>query len=214
MTVALGAASIATSLAQTVYSVNAVGYVNVTVPAGKFALLANPLKLAAMTIPAVLPDVPANTQVFVYNPATAAYTSATKRASGSWTGDGAAATLVPGQGFWVKNAGTADLNITFVGEVMQGDATQLKVDYIAGFNLLGSLVPQTGKLETDLGYKGAANDQVFTFDPASAAYTTYTKRASGAWTGGSGEPSIPVANGFFLKAAAAGSWTRSFSVNN
>lgn len=214
MTVALGAASIATSLAQTVYSVNAVGYVNVTVPAGKFALLANPLKLATNSIPAVLPDAPANTQVFVYNAATGNYVSATKRSSGSWTGDGAAATLNPGQGFWVKNAGTADLTITFVGEVMQGDATTLKVDYVAGFNLLGSMVPQTGKLETDLGFKASANDQVFVFDAATANYTTFTKRASGAWTGGTGEPSIPVANGFFYKAGAAGSWTRTFSVNN
>jgi hypothetical protein len=197
-----------------VYSVNAVGYVNVTVPAGKFALLANPLKLPTNSIPAVLPDVPQGTTVFIYNAATTSYTSATKRPSGSWTGDGAAATLSPGQGFWVKNAGTTDMNITFVGEVMQGDTTVLNVPYVAGFNLLGSQVPQTGKLETDLGFKASANDQVYLFNPASSDYSSYTKRATGTWSGGAGEPSIPVATGFFLKASAAGSWTRSFSVNN
>jgi hypothetical protein len=210
MTAVLGAASIASALAQTVYSVNAVGYVNVTVPAGKFALLANPLNQPTNSIPAVLPDVPVNTVVYVFDAATGQFAAATKRAT-SWTGTGAAATIAPGQGFFVKNAGAADLNITFVGEVMQG--TDMKVNYVAGFNLLGSLVPQTGKLETDLGFKAAVNDVVYVFDPATQGYATSTKRAT-AWTGGGGEPTIPVANGFFYKAGAAGSWTRSFSVNN
>jgi len=211
MTALLGAASLATAAAQTVYSVNAVGYVNVTVPAGGFALLANPLNLPTNDIPSVLPDAPANTVVYVYDAASSGFLVATKRASGSWTGNGATATLDPGKGFFIKNAGTAAMNITFVGEVMQGN---LSLNYVSGFNLIGSLVPQTGKLETDLGYKATANDVVYLFDPTTQAYpATYTKRSSGAWTGGSGEPSIPVANGFWLKAAAAGSWTRSFSVN-
>jgi len=212
MTAVLGAASIATSMAQTVYSVNAVGYVNVTVPAGKFALLANPLDQGTNnTIATVLAGVPANTVVYPYTTA-GGFSSATLRASGSWTGTGASAMLPPGQGFFVKNAGTADMTITFVGEVMQG--TALSVPYVAGFNLLGSLVPQSGKLETDLGFKAVANDKVFVFDAASQGYTTYTKRASGSWTGGTvSEPVINVASGFFYQATAAGTWTRSFSVN-
>jgi hypothetical protein len=146
----------------------------------------------------------------VFDAATGQFAAATKRAT-SWTGTGAAATIAPGQGFFVKNAGADNMNITFVGEVMQG--TDMKVNYVAGFNLLGSLVPQTGKLETDLGFKAAVNDVVYVFDPATQGYATSTKRAT-AWTGGGGEPTIPVANGFFYKAGAAGSWTRSFSVNN
>jgi hypothetical protein len=212
MTAVLGAASIATSLAQTVYSVNAVGYVNVTVPANSFALLANPLDQGTNnTIANVLAGVPANTVVYAFDAATGNFNSATLRSSGTWTGPGAAATLAPGQGFFVKNAGTAPMTITFVGEVKQG--TSLQVPFIAGFNLLGSLVPQSGKLETDLAFKAATNDKVYLFDATSQAYTAYTKRASGAWTGGSGEPVINVANGFFYQATAAGTWTRSFSVN-
>jgi len=118
--------------------------------------------------------------------------------------------LPPGAGFFIKNAGTADFTITFVGEVMQGS---LSLPLASGFNLIGSQVPQSGKLETDLGFKAAANDKVYLFDATSGNYTTYTKRASGTWTGGSGEPVINVANGFFYQAQAAGAWTRSFSVN-
>jgi len=207
MTAVLGAASIATSLAQTVYSVNAVGYVNVTVPAGQFALLANPLKAATNTIAALLADAPSGTQVFVYDPATGQFTSTAKR--GTVWQPALTTTLEPGAGFFVKNAGTAAFNITFVGEVVQG--TDLTVNYVAGFNLLGSIVPQTGKLETDLGFKAAANDQVFTFDPATGGYASSTKRGT-AWVGG--EPTVTVGNGFWLKAGTAGSWKRSFSVNN
>jgi len=213
MTAVLGAASLASASAQTVYSVNAVGYVNVTVPANKFALLANPLNAAANTIAGVLPDAPANTVVYVYNAATSAFSAATKRASGSWTGTATGDTaLVPGQGFFVKAPAT-DLTITFVGEVPQGN---LSTPYVAGYNLLGSQVPQTGLLETDLGFKGATNDKAFIFDVTTQAYTTFTKRASGSWTGGPTgvtQPTVNVANGFFLNAAAAGTWTRTFSVN-
>jgi hypothetical protein len=210
MTAVLGAASIASALAQTVYSVNAVGYVNVTVPPGKFALLANPLDTGTNSaLTAVLPDVPVNTVVYTYDGTK--FAVATKRTAALWAGDGAAVPLTPGKGFFIKNAGTADLNITFVGEVMQGDATKLKVDYIAGFNLLGSLVPQAGKVETDLKLTVPVNDTIYTYNKDTGAYSTFTRRTATVWSGG--EPSIGVADGFWYSAKAAGSWTRSFTVN-
>jgi hypothetical protein len=209
LTTLLGAASIATSVAQTVYSVNAVGYVNVTVKAGAFALLANPLNQPTNSIAAVLPDAPVNTVVYIFN-ASGAFDIATKRATG-WTGTGASAMLNPGTGFFIKNAGTTDMNITFVGEVPQG--TALTVNYPAGFSIVGSIVPQAGNLEKDLGYPAKANDVVYKFD--GTGYAIYTRRSTGAWTGVTGQTDVPlgVAEGVWLKAAAAGAWTRSFSVN-
>jgi hypothetical protein len=209
LTTLLGAASIATSVAQTVYSVNAVGYVNVTVKAGAFGLLANPLNQPTNSITAVLPDVPVGTIVYVFNLTTGQFDSATKRAT-SWSGPAATATLNPGTGFFVKNAGTTDLNITFVGEVPQG--TALTVTYPAGFSLIGSIVPQAGNLEKDLGYPAKNGDVVYKFNGTDYG-TPYTRRAT-AWTGGGTDVPIGVAEGVWLKAAAAGTWTRSFNVNN
>jgi len=209
LTALLGAASIATSVAQTVYSVNAVGYVNVTVKAGAFALLANPLNQPTNSLTAVLPDVPANTIVYVFNLTTGQFDSATKRAS-SWSGPAATATLNPGVGFFIKNAAATDLNITFVGEVPQG--TALTVNYPAGFSLIGSIVPQAGNLEKDLGFPAKNGDVVYKFNGTDYG-TPYTRRAS-AWTGGGSDVPMTVAEGVWLKAAAAGAWTRSFSVNN
>lgn len=210
LTAVLGAASLATAVAQTVYSVNAVGYVNVTVPAGKFALLTNPLNQPTNSLAAVLPDVPANTLVYAYNPSSSSFSTFTKRSTG-WTGTGATtATLNPGQGFFIKNAGTTDFTITFVGEVPQG--TDLTVNYVAGFNLIGSIVPQAGKLETDLKFPAATNDKAYIFSTATQGYTTFTRRAS-SWTGGTGEPTLDVAGAMFYQAGAAGAWKRTFSVN-
>jgi len=209
---ALSAAAVATSVAQTVYSVNAVGYVNITVPAGKFALLNNPLNQPTNSLSAVLTGVPANTVVYVYDPVNG-FQQATLRSTGAWTGPGAAAMINPGQGFFIKNAGTADMTITFVGEVPQG--TNLTVNIPAGISLIGSIVPQQGKVETDLKIPAANGDILYQWDPTAQGYKTAATRrtAVGQWTGGGGEPVIGVGEGFFYQAKAAESWTRNFSVN-
>lgn len=216
LTAALSAVSIATAMAQTVYSVNAVGYVNVTVPAGQFSLLANPLNQPTNTLAAILPDAPNNTKVFVYNPTTG-FSDATKRViggTGSWTGPAANTILNPGQGFFIQAPAGAALPITFVGEVPQG--TGLTVPLAAGINLIGSIVPQAGRLTQDLGMTAANQDTVFQWDAATQGYkpasTFRVVGGTGQWTGG-GEPNIAVAEGFFYRAGAAGSWTRNFSVN-
>jgi hypothetical protein len=212
LTALLGAASIASSVAQTVYSVNAVGYVNVSVPAGSFALLANPLNQPTNTLTAVLPDVPANTIVYVFNKTSGQFDSFTKRAA-SWSGTGASTvTLDPGVGFFLKNAASTNLNITFVGEVPQStDTAPLTVTLAAGFNLVGSVVPQSGKLEADLKYPAVNGDVLYRYN--GTGYDSFTRRAA-TWTGGETDPLINVAQGFWLNAKTGGAWTRTFTVQN
>jgi hypothetical protein len=206
LTTAVAAVGIATSMAQTVYSVNAVGFVNVTVPAGQFALLANPLNQATNDLVSVLPDFPGNnSQVFVFDGA--GFQIFTKRSSGAWTGTGFdTARLDPGKGFFVKNVGTTDMKLTFIGEVPQG--APLTTPISAGFNLIGSKVPQAGGVETQLGMPSANNDKVYVL--GATGYTISTRRAT-SWT--PSEPQIGVAQGFWIQAVAAGSWARTFNVN-
>jgi len=184
--------------------------VNVTVPAGKFALLANPLNQPTNNLTSILPGVPAGTIVYVFG--TNGFAQATARAGGIWTGPAAGAVINPGDGFFIKNAGTADLTVTFVGEVPQG--TNLTVNLNAGINLIGSIVPQAGLLTTNLGLHAANGDVVYQWDTTAQGYKSpaSTSRGNGVWTGG-GEPNIGVAEGFFYSSKAAGSWTRSFNVN-
>jgi hypothetical protein len=145
----------------------------------------------------------------------------TKQATGAWTGSGVAnAKLDPGTGFFVKNPGTNSLALTFVGEVPQTtDTTALTVTYNAGFNLVGSIVPQAGNLEgaDGLGYTPTVGDVVYSFNPTTQAYATATRQANGKWTGAGstgGAAPISVAQGFWLNAKTGGTWTRTFTIGN
>jgi hypothetical protein len=205
LTAVVAAVGIASAAAQTVYSVNAVGYVNKTVPANGFALLANPLNLATNTLATVLPDVPANTVVWKWNGTFAKYTM---RTSG-W-GTAGTTPVAPGEGFFVQNVAATPLVITFVGEVLTGTQT---TPINPGFNILGSKIPQAGKIETELGLPVKQNDVVYKF---AGTYSTTTRRTDATpWgTGGVNEPIIEVGEGFFLlsKSTVATSWARTFTI--
>lgn len=169
-------------------------------------MLANPLDAGAdnNTVAKLFPDVPNNnTLVWTFDAATGQYASYTKRSTG-WAPNGNAV-LAPGSGFFIQNKGTTDFQVTFVGEVMQGD---LKTPYGLGFSLIGSKVPQAGKVQTDLGLPAVNGDKVWTF--VAGQYATFTRRPT-AWA--PSEPSIDVGQGFFMQAAVAGSWNRTFKVN-
>jgi hypothetical protein len=204
LTAALSAVSAAAAMAQTVYSVNAVGYVNVTIPAGQFMLLANPLDAGTNSLSNVLPDAPNGTTVYKFNGS--GYSTASKN-FGAWGGANTM-TLNPGEGFFVKNGTATDLKLTFVGEVVQGTAVTMAIPN--GFSMLGSPIPQAGKLKTDLQLPVKNGQSVYLFN--GTGYETHSFNF-GTWSGG--EPSIGVAQGFWFNSGATGAtnWVRNFTVN-
>jgi len=200
----LMAAAAAQSTAQTVFSVNAVGFVNVNFPPG-FTLASNPLEGATNTVPVLFPSVPNGTSVFKFDSGTGSYIGSTFL-FGSWNNP--SMTLVPGEGFFFKNPSATTLTNTFVGNVKQGT---LATPLAAGFTLVGSQVPQSGLVTTDLGLPIGNAESVFKFDTATQSYTGGSF-LFGSWSA-PGEPSIGVGEGFFVKKNATASWTRTFSVN-
>jgi len=206
-TAALSAAGIATSMAQ-VYSVNAVGYVNKTIPAGKLALISNPLTAADNTIGALFKGVPNGTQVYKYD-GTAFITATYDDIDNAFGPEAAAKTEVkPGEGVFVRNPTTSDLKITFVGEVPQGT---LNNPIPKGLSIRSSIVPQEGTA-AELGLKGANGDQIFQYDSATGKYATSTfDDIDNAWSPALGK--LAVGEAFFIKAGAASTWTRDFKVN-
>jgi hypothetical protein len=202
-TAVLGVAGSLGASAQ-VYSVNAVGYINLTIPAKSYALAANQLKAGGNTAKEVIPTAPDGTIIFRY--AGAAGFVANAYDFGAWTLPDMK--LDPGTGFFLQNNGAAPLTVTFVGEVPQGS---LSTSLAAGLNLVASQVPQEGKLVTDLAFTAGEGDIVYQWDAATQGYKNPNTFDFGAWTGG--EPTIKVGEGFFVQKAAAGSWNRTFSVN-
>lgn len=207
--VAMGLAGAVSAIGQ-VYSVNAVGYINVTIPAsaangsGGYGMVANQLNTGGNTVAEVIPTAPDGT---LLNKHTQAGGFSVNQANfGAW--DRPTEVIKPGEAFFVKNPQTTPLTLTFVGEVPQGE---LKTPLLSGLNLVSSQVPQAGKLVVDLKFPAGDDDIIYQWDSAAQGYKAPNQLSFGAWTGG--EPDIKVGEGFFVQKVAAGSWDRTFSVN-
>lgn len=195
---ALAAAGVASISAQ-VFSVNAVGYVNVTIPKG-FSMLSNPLNAEKNTVGATMAGAPDETIVYAFG---AAGFSANIKDFGEF-GD-PNAVFAPGGGAFVL--AQAPFTITFVGEVPQG---ALSNPLPKGLSIKSSIVPQEGRLDTVLGFPAADGDSVFQWNNATGAYKV-SNFDFGDWDGAA--PTVKVAEAFFVRKNVAGTWTRNFSVN-
>jgi hypothetical protein len=202
-TAAIGVASSLGAFGQ-VYSVNAVGYINLTIGAKKYAMAANQLNAGGNTVKEVIPTAPDGTVIYKYTQAGGFSVNVMDFAEWGAPND----TLKPGEGFFIQNNGTADLKVTLVGEVPQGTLNTALLD---GLNLVSSQVPQAGKLVTDLKFPAVDGDIVYQWDVNKQAYADPKVYDFGEFSGG--EPNIGVGEGFFVDKNGAGSWSRTFSVN-
>jgi len=173
---ALGSASL---MAQTnVYSLNAVGYINVTCAPG-FTMIADQLQATNNSIGSLLNDSTGTydgIQVYKWNGTVFTFDTGDLALSGTangWDNNGVI-TLNPGEAAWLKNPRATNVVLTFVGTVPQGSLTNT----IAGpnkFSMVSSLVPQGGDLVTNLGLTNYNDgDQVYVFNNPPGTYTPYT----------------------------------------
>jgi hypothetical protein len=206
--VAALATGLATAMAQSnVYSLNVVGYYNVTVDAGKLFMIANQLNTTNNQIQYVLPTVADFTSLFKY--INGGYQTATF--TGGW--DQPTWTLNPGETAMLQNDEPAAQVITFVGEVLQGAlpntlATDPSVDILC---FRSSMVPQQGT-PVDFGIPAEDFDTIFVYNDGYASDTF----SGGVWgLGGGNGPTIKVGQGFGYQKAAgnvSSSWIRNFTV--
>lgn len=233
LTAALSAAGFASALAQapSIFSVNAVGYVNVALPAGH-TILANPLDGTNNHLNTILPlpDTADNTTILRFNPANQMYFSLQFIAGFGWFSSGPDSDYIinPGEGFWIVPSGPTPLNVTFVGQVRQTGQGPMSVDItgLGNYQLAGSIVPQalsigqvghTNDVRT-LEFPAGDNDTLLLFGPGVGPYTSWQYIDGYGWFNqddpNTNGPVIPVGSGFWtIKAGATASWTRNFSVN-
>lgn len=235
LSAAVLAAGLAASTAQSVYSVNAVGYVNVTVVPG-YNLITNPLNGTNNNINTIMPVAPADSLVIRWSNqqqrfvSTDTYLAATGDPSvpDGWydLGAGIASTnvLAPGEAFFFRKSGAGNATLTFVGEVPQGNLTN-RIGTLYGF--YSSIVPQQASL-TAMGFPGRSDMTYQEWNSTTQRYgPIYTYLAN------TGDPSVPdgwydlgagtavaptpaVGQGFLLfnpSANGAQNWGRTFSVN-
>jgi hypothetical protein len=216
LTAALSLAGIATSMAQ-VYSVNAVGYINLTMKPG-FNMVANQLnRTSANKLNDVIQGVPIESQVLKF--ANNNYVLEIYDGS-SWVtpvGDPGTLSASPGDGLFFFNPNPADLTVTLVGEVPQGPA--LTVSLPPGFGLVSSIVPQAIALTPANGFQNVLEMQYLVFNAATQNYDAPLLNDGTQWVTFEGAPmpapTPAVGQGFFIfnPNATAVAWTRSFSVN-
>jgi hypothetical protein len=218
LTAALTAAGVATSMAQAVYSVNAVGYVNISVnqrPASSSTLLmfANPLNTGGNTVSEVFPSLPDGTLLFTFNNGTGQFDSAVTFAFGAW--DVPTHPVPPGGGGFLQFDNSFAPNpiaFTYVGEVPEGAPLSTAVPGAGRLSLLASKAPISGQLDTDLGFPAADGDLVFRWDKANYRYTDASTFAFGSWDI---PPVLGVGDGFVLvpdPSTPARTWTKNFDV--
>src|SRR5208283_5203698 len=158
-----------------VYSLNVVGYVNVTIPANSYSIVSCPLVASPdNTLNTLLPNSTGTylkVKVFFFSPTTG-YTIETGTKTG-WQ-LGGTETISPGQAVFVLNPSTtAPLTLTFVGTVASGPQANVLTP---GYNLVSSIVPTSGNLVTNsitVLTNAVLKDKVFVFDPV-AGYSVYT----------------------------------------
>jgi len=158
---ALTAAGVTASMAQSnVYSLNVVGYVNVTLGNGD-TLAANPLDAGDNSVSnlftAALNPTAANGAGFTVFTWNGSFFSANQldQFGGGWSTPGQQ--LPPGSGMFVFNGTGAPVTNTFVGNVMQGLLTNALP---AGDSLVGSKVP-IGTNVVALGLSASLGDTIF-----------------------------------------------------
>ena len=188
------------------------GFSKVTAPgrdsggSGGWAMVANPLNRVSNDLDTVMPLVQDGTTVYKWNGT--GYDIFEYYDGFGWYPEGG--TLSPGEGCFINSPTSNPLTVTFVGEVVTG---QLMVSIASGMGIYSSKAPQSGFLDSNLGYTPSENDTVNVFNSATQSYIT-DSYVDGAWEGDSGgaAPYISVGQSFWINSGSAKNWTRLFSV--
>jgi hypothetical protein len=206
-------------MAQNVYSVNVVGYVNVPLAgsptansgAGQYTLIANPLDASngganagGNLLSNLFPNATSGDEFQQWNGVNGFNIST--YFFGTWSPN---LTVNPGTGgFYLSTVPSTN---TFAGTVLQGSLTN---HFASGFQIVGNQVPIVSTVDTN-GLQASLNngDEVQTFNPTAnsgnGGFTVYTL-FFGSWSPST--PTISPGQGVFLLSASGGNWVQSFTV--
>ncbi|HUD47926.1 MAG TPA: hypothetical protein VMR33_13915 [Candidatus Baltobacteraceae bacterium] len=195
-----------------VYSLNAVGYINVTIEPG-YNIISCPLIASPdNTLNTLLSPTNGEFKGFKFYPWSASagtYGSSDTATAHAWAGGGTE-TLLPGQAGFIFNPGTSNVTATFVGTVPSGSLTNT---LLPGFNLVSSILPTSGDIVTNTltdFTTQKVGDKAYSYDPV-AGYTTYSVKPNGSWAVDPVQAN--VGGGFFyFSATATNDWVENFSV--
>jgi hypothetical protein len=208
-------AGVISSEAQTVYSANVAGYVNVIAPAGEFIFVENPLTTGNDVLSNVLQNLPGGTTAQLWN-GTGFNVYTYSSVQGHWK-QGAAIVdttpLPPGVGFFLENNSSPITN-TFVGNVLaQTGGGTVTNALTTALNAVGSLVPYADVVTNGATFnlQVAGGSTLQQWSVPNQAFTVYSySSVQNTWKVGSTKtnPVVGVAEAFFIQPAAATNWVQ------
>ena len=187
-----------------VLSCNVTGYVTSTLSPG-FSTVANPLRSEDSRIATLFKGMPDGMTVSRFDARTHELAENTLQ-RGKWSNESQA--LAPGDGAIVFNPGSDYRPLSFVGDVLLGNSS---IPIPAGFSLRGPLVPQAGRLDTELAFPIGEGDVIHLFDRDKQSYVlcSYLNKA---WT--PHPPVIGVGESFWIAKKEARNWVSVFPPTN
>lgn len=191
--------------AESLFLSNVVGFAKVTVPPG-YSIVINQFIPATNTVPAVLKGVPGGTTLSKFRSVTGDFSiNSFDPVFLEWLDPNQ--TFGNGETGFLLNPTTNTFTLTFEGQVPQG---MLGTALPSGYSMVGSLLPQGGFIQSQLGFPGASGDTVFLYRNGRYRTSQYDPLLGG-WDY---EPNVNVGEGFFLFKMGATNWLRSFSAFN
>ncbi len=181
-------------------SKNIVGYVSIALPPG-FSMISNPLHAPSNTVGSLFSNLPDGATLCKFDTSLFRLTNNSLQ-DGKWSNPNEK--LVPGEGGIFFNPTTDFKTINFVGDVSQG---RLLNPIPSGMSIRSSLVPQPGRLNSDLGFPIAEGDVVHVFDRDQQKYVLYPFSAV-EWE--RNPPVIGVGESFWISKTQPGNWVRDF----
>jgi len=199
----VGAAGLAAAVADPVYSLNAVGYINVTCTPG-FTLLANQLNSTNATLGSLLPNAEDGSMFYKFMP-NGSWSIYTYYGGYGWDPDPTTCSIQPGEGGFFLNPQTTNLVFTFVGEVPQGNLTN---SLPSGLAIRSSIVPQAGTLDTALGFTNSIDGDMF-YQWTNQNWSICTYYGGYGWDP---VPVVKVGESFFYSTSQSTKWVRNFVI--
>lgn len=203
------AATMAMAATNEVTSVNAVGYITVTVPSNGYALTAlnfEPVGTNDLTMGDLVGDqLPVGSVAYIWSIPQKTYLIETRTRSGWGTN-----VVDRGAGFWLQLPGavatTAQYTVRFLGEVPDSTVCATTTTYnITGIDAVGYAYPcDILWTNTSLAINGTVGDVIYLWDTAITNYQIYTKTRGG-WSTPDGFKITPDV-GFWYQTTATQNW--------
>jgi hypothetical protein len=195
------AIAVSAAVAQEVLSQNAVGYIKVATPAGKFVSVAQPLNNMGKAEnkfgeTSIAQELPVGSIAYFWDPALQNWGGGGKSLKG-WGGGQSNRVIAAGEGFFIKSP--KDGEVTITGEVPDEPSLDRVIPGNKAFGSLANPYPVDFKFgESDIAKNATVGSSVFFWDMNIQGWSGGLKGAKG-WQAAQSNYVVSAGEGFFLK---------------